>query len=223
MKLNISGIQLFCLLWWLIIVSYISSYYIWWNMSIFLFCVLLIVLILLVFIREWIYYKNAIKFDELLLKSTDIEKTLFTLSIDKKYKKYVDEYNKNKEYIIENDKELIILNKSFINKGSYLIKICKDEIDYNINLFHNNIKIDNIDYIFIDECNVPNYWYIKWFSIKVKEIVWGNINKIISVMNWNNFFVAWEDWSNLPIRRKILLFRIKSFFKKHNININVTY
>jgi hypothetical protein len=55
------------------------------------------------------------------MKSNDIENTLIELYNFNKYKEHIYEYKENQKYIKENDKEIIIYNKSNV----FLIKITK--------------------------------------------------------------------------------------------------
>lgn len=231
-KINISGIQLFYYLLWFIIISIIIWQYIWWNLWTLLFCLILISLIVFAFVREWIYERNWLKFDDLLINSDNIDYKISELSNDKKYWKYVKEYFENKKYILEKDNELIIISK--LNNEKVLLKINLDDIQYYDSLttfintntifnLNNSIKINNI--INIEEYFLDTWrWLISWIMFNLKNSILWNKSKLMSLsISWKQRFIAWENSNELPIRRVFLLYKIKVFLNKNNIDIWVNY
>lgn len=216
--MNISWKQLNFFIIWLVILIVIWNL-IWWNLWLLVFCVTLFLFIVFVFYKEWSYHKDSEEFDDLLITSWNIDYKLSELINDKKYWKYVKEYEANKKYVVEKNNELSIYSKS---KNDLLLKVTVNTINYKAFSKYNEIDLHNL--ISIDD-DFISYWKesIYWFIFYLKEEIFYDNEFYSEIISWKEKFLPWTNWSNLPIRRKMLLFRIKKFFEKNSINVEVNY
>jgi len=139
--MNISWKQLNFFIFWFVILIVIWNL-IWWNLGLLVFCITLFIYIIFVFYKEWSYYKKWLDFDNLLIRSENINNTLIELTSERKYWKYVKEYEDNKKYIIENDKEFIVISKKW--NWNILFKLTKEYVELNYFWKVLKIYIDNI-------------------------------------------------------------------------------
>lgn len=172
------------------------------------------ILILYSVYRQLISERALGEFDELIMKSTNIDDTLVELYNQSKFKKHVYDYIESKKFITENENEIIINNKSNV----FLIKITKSWIEYKDFFKNRTLGYDNI--LNIEDSYISNgKGILKWIIINLKEPKVSNVSKIDSSFSWKKVFIPWENWSSLPIRRKQLVYKINKFLEKNSIKL----
>jgi len=213
--MKISWVKLFWLLLWFSVFMVILSNYISWNLVRFIFCIIMMMLILFSVYKEIKSEKTWIEFDEIIMKSNDIENTLLELYNFNKYKEHIYEYKENQKYIKENDKEIIIYNKNNI----FLIKITKKGIEYKDFFKSKVLSYDNI--ICVCDSTVSIWkWSLTWIIINTKDSEnWKKTKLFNNIFSWKKIFIPWENWKTLPIRRKFLIYKINKFIEKNNIKL----
>ncbi len=207
-----SWIKLF---WLLLFVIIIFSIYIPWKLTILISSVIVTIIILFSVHEKFLSKKIWLKFDELIMKSNNIDHTLLKLYNKNKYKKYVYEYKANQKYITENDDEIIIDDKN----NKFLIKVTKNWIEHKDFFKQEKLKYKNILNI---QDSFILAWKLKisWISINLKDSKYWKKSKVFSsIFFWKKVFIPWENWKSLPIRKKFLIYKINKFIEKNKIKL----
>ena len=154
------------------------------------------------------------EFDELIMKSINIDDTLVDLYNQSKFKKHVYDYIEYKKFIRENDNEIIVNNRSNV----FLIKITKSWIEYKDFFKNRTLDYDNI--LSIEDSYISNWKSsLRWIVINLDDSKVWKTHKLDSSFSWKKVFIPWENWSGLPIRRKQLVHKINKFLEKNSIKL----